>query len=263
MNILYIGDIMAEPGINTVERVLQGLRQELAIDLVVAQSENVTEGRSIVATDMERLKNAGVDFFSGGNHTPERSDIRQLLEDPNQPIIGPANMETCPGNGYKYITTSNGPVLVISILGETFGRSPRPVITNPLLAIDTILDENTGKQRAATIVNFHGDFSSEKMVFGQYLDGRVTAVIGDHWHVQTADARVLPKGTAHISDVGMCGSLDSSLGVKSENIIVRWRDGIQNKNDLETEGTMQFCAVLVETNSEGLAKSITSIKKYI
>ncbi len=261
MNILYIGDVMGEPGIDVVGRVLPGLRAEKQIDLVVAQSENVSAGKGMTPGDMKRLQAIGVDFFTGGNHTPARPALADLLKDNSQPVIGPANLTACPGQGWKYVDTSRGKVLVISLLGLTVGREVQ--ITNPLHIIDKILKENNGVARVATIVNFHGDYSSEKRVIGYYLDGRVTMVIGDHWHVPTADGMVLPKGTAHITDVGMCGTLHSSLGVKTEVIAKRWHDGIISKNVLETEGPLQFNSVLVETNESGLAKSITPIQKIL
>lgn len=248
MKLLYLGDIMGEAGMRIVENTLPPLITKHSIDLVIAQAENVSEGRSMLPEDMQRLQSAGVDFFTGGNHTPRRSEIHALLEDTDSPVIGPANMHECPGRGWKYIEKNGKRVLVISLLGETFSLT-RPAIPkdNPLKVIDEILQQNKDEQRAATVVNFHGDFSSEKRIIGYYLDGRVTAVIGDHWHVPTADAMVLPQGTAHMTDVGMCGSLQSSLGVKLESVITRWRDGIQTKNDLETEGPMQLNGLLIET----------------
>lgn len=259
MNILYIGDVMGEPGIKTVQKFLPELKNEHQIDLVIAQAENVSDGKGMTLTDMKRLQDVGVDFFSGGNHTPSRSELHELLADELQPVIGPANMPECPGVGWKYIETAKGKVLVISLLGATVGRAVES--TSPLAAVDRILDENRNVQRTATIVNFHGDYSSEKRVIGYYLDGRVTAVIGDHWHVPTADAMVLPKGTAHMTDVGMCGSLHSSLGVKLDSIITRWRDGKVNRNELEVEGAMQFNAALIKTDSSGLANSIETIQR--
>ena len=112
-------------------------------------------------------------------------------------------------------------------------------------------------------MNFHGDYSSEKVVIGHYLDGRVTAVIGDHWHVPTADARVLPGNTAHMTDVGMCGALDSSLGVTYDSIIPRWRDGTQTKNVLAASGPRQFNALLVSVNKAGMAENAQHIQKYL
>ena len=116
------------------------------------------------------------------------------------------------------------------------------------------------KDLNAVVVNFHGDFSSEKVIIGHYLDGRVSAVVGDHWHVPTADARLLPKGTAHISDVGMCGALDASLGVTLDSVLPRWRDNLQTRNVLETEGATQFNAVLIQTDSPRKAKAIKQIQ---
>lgn len=263
MNILYIGDIMAEPGIRAVEKVLPDLRKSNNVGIVIAQAENVSGGKSMTPADMERLRAVGIDFFTGGNHTPKNKELWPLLENNDQPVIGPANMIGCPGPGWKYIESSKGKVLVISILGATFGKHI-PDIDNPLHAIDKILQENSGVQRIATIVNFHGDYSSEKRIIGYYLDGRVSAVIGDHWHVPTADAMILPKGTAHITDVGMCGSLHSSLGVKLDSVIPRWRDGEINKNEIETKGSMQFNAVLIDVDEKtGLAKNIKQIQKIV
>lgn len=258
MNILYIGDIMGEPGIKTVGEVLPGLKKEHQIDLVIAQAENVTGGKGMTPSDMKRLQESGVDFFTGGNHTPSRTELHAALADESQPVIGPVNMVNCPGRGWKYVDTPKGKVLVVSLLGLTVGRAVGT--TNPLAAIDKILDENRTVERAATIVNFHGDYSSEKRVIGYYLDGRVTAVIGDHWHVPTADAMVLPKGTAHMTDVGMCGSLHSSLGVKTDIIIERWRNGKVNKNELDEAKPHQFNAALIFANGDGLAARVIHLQ---
>ncbi len=262
MNILYIGDVMGEPGIKVVEKVLPGLRREHGVDLVIAQAENLSDGKGARLGDFERLRKAGVDFCTGGNHILHRKEIFSQLNDPNVPIIRPANYPAgTPGLGYKYITTPKGKVLVVSLLGQIVGRQSGEIVDNPLQVIDQILEAEKDTERAATVVNFHGDFSSEKRIIGYYLDGRVTAVIGDHWHVPTADADVLPKGTAHQTDVGMCGSLDSSLGVKFDTLIPRWRDGRVTQNTLETTGRMQFDTLLIETTDAGLASTATFMQK--
>lgn len=263
MNILYVGDVMGEPGLLVVEKVLPDLKHERQIDLVVAQAENVTDGRGITPEDFNRLQAAGVDFCTGGNWSLYRDEIIPLMDDPDEPIIRPANYpKGTLGLGYKFIETVKGSVLVVSLLGHIVGKDAGKPVDNPLHVIDRILEEEKDTKRTATIVNFHGDFSSEKVVIGHYLDGRVATVIGDHWHVPTADAEVLPKGTAHITDVGMCGSLDSSLGVKFANIIPRWRDNIKTRNELETVGRLQFNALLIEADeSTGLAKSDGSVRR--
>lgn len=262
---LYLGDVMGEPGIKVVEKILPDLKRASGVDLVIAQAENVTDGRGISSEDFNRLQAAGVDFCTGGNWSLYRDEIIPLMDDPDKPIIRPANYpEGTSGLGYKFIKTRAGNVLVVSLLGHIVGRDANKPVDNPLHVIDRILDEEKQAPRAATIVNFHGDFSSEKVVIGHYLDGRVTAVVGDHWHVPTADAEVLPKGTAHITDVGMCGSLDSSLGVKFASVIPRWRDNTKIRNELETTGRMQFSALLIETDgSTGFAKNTKLIRKLL
>jgi metallophosphoesterase (TIGR00282 family) len=263
MNILYVGDVMGEPGIRVVEKVLPGLKREHDVHLVIAQAENLSDGRGVLPADFARLKRAGVDFCTGGNHIMSRAEIFSQLADPNAPIIRPANYPIgTPGLGHKYVETPKGRVLVISLLGQIVGKDADREVDNPLKVIDQILKDEILEARKATIVNYHGDYSSEKRIIGYYLDGRVTAVIGDHWHVPTADADVLPKGTAHITDVGMCGSLDSSLGVKFDVLIPRWRDQIVTRNQLETTGRMQFNALLISSNNHtGLAKSVTPITR--
>lgn len=258
MNILYVGDVMADMGMTVVEELLPALREEKQIDFVVAQAENVSDGKGMTPADMQRLQKAGIDFFTGGNHTPTKPELTPLLEDSEQPVIGPANMLMCPGRGWKYANTPKGKVLVISLLGGTVGREV--AIENPLKAIDKILAENQDVERVATIVNFHGDYSSEKVIIGHYLDGRVSLVVGDHWHVPTADAQVLPKGTAHMTDVGMCGSLDSSLGVTFDSVLPRWRDDLQTRNILETKGRTQFNGLLVSVNQGGLTEKAEYIR---
>jgi 2',3'-cyclic-nucleotide 2'-phosphodiesterase len=255
MNILYVGDIMGEPGIEVVEQVLPGLREEYQPDLVIAQAENVSEGRGIAVDDYRRLQRAGVDFFTGGNWSLHQKEIWPLLENPDEPIIRPANYPAgTPGQGFKYVNN----VLVVSLLGKVVGKDADKPVDNPLQSIDKILEN--AKKTEAIVVNFHGDFSSEKVIIGHYLDGRVTAVAGDHWHVPTADARVLPKGTAHITDVGMCGVLNASLGITLDSVLPRWRDGRVTRNRLETAGPRQFNAVLVASNRQGLADSISQIQ---
>lgn len=265
MNILYVGDVMGEVGIEVVEKVLPKLRKEKSVDLVVAQAENVSEGKGITVVDFNRLRKAGVDFFTGGNHSLVKQDSWPLFSDPAAPIIRPANYpEGTPGLGWKYAESAKGRVLIVSLLGKVVGRDSEKDINNPLKVIDSILESQKDEPRIATIVNFHGDFSSEKVVIGHYLDGCVTAVIGDHWHVPTADARLLPGGTAHQTDVGMCGALDSSLGVTYDSIINRWRDGKQTRNVLETDGLRQFNAVLIESNENtGLATGIEALQVFL
>ncbi|MGH7238378.1 MAG: YmdB family metallophosphoesterase, partial [Candidatus Saccharimonadales bacterium] len=252
-------------GLSVVEKVLPNLKRNQHIDLVIAQAENVTDGKGVSPEDFSGLQRAGVDFCSGGNWSIYRPEIFPALNDPAQPIIRPANYPAgTPGLGYKFAGTKYGKVLVISLLGHIVGRDADKPTDNPLKVVDKILEKEKTTEKVATIVNFHGDYSSEKVVIGHYLDGRVSAVIGDHWHVPTADGRVLPKGTAHQTDVGMCGALDGSLGVKLSSVIPRWRNEIQTRNELETTDPTKFNAALIETdNQTGLARSINQVQKIL
>jgi metallophosphoesterase (TIGR00282 family) len=252
---------MAEAGIRIVERVLPGLRNDKKIDVVIAQAENVSEGKGLDVADFQRLRKAGVDGFSGGNHSLARTETHELIANGEVPVTAPVNMPDTPGLGYKYIDLQGHKVLLVSLLGQIVGRDASKPVANPLDAIDEILKNEESADKSAIVVNFHGDFSSEKVVIGHYLDGRVTAVIGDHWHVPTADARVLPGGTAHMTDVGMCGTLNSSLGVKYDSIIPRWKSGTPTKNELAEDPPYQFNALLVTLNDHGLAESVESIQK--
>lgn len=265
MKILYIGDIMGEAGMRAVSQVLPGLKREQQIELVIAQAENVTDGKGLSKADFKQLKDMGIDFCTGGNWTLHLDEINDYLNDPQQPVIRPANYpEGTPGRGWKLVSTPKGDVLVVSLLGSIVGKDASKPVDNPLQVIDAILEETKDVPKLATVVNFHGDYSSEKVVVGYYLDGRVSAVLGDHWHVPTADAMVLPQGTAHMSDVGMCGSLHSSLGVKTSIIIERWRDGKVRRNELEHEGPLQFNAALITVDPEtGLALSIEPVREVI
>jgi len=265
MQVLYLGDIMGEPGMTVVREYLPLLKKKYPLDLVIAQAENVTEGKGMSKADYQALRQLGVDFCTGGNWTLSRPELNDYLGDPQQPVIRPFNYpEGTPGLGAKNVETRKGKVLVISLLGHIVGRDATRPMQNALSCIDSILEANTAVEKVATIVDFHGDFSSEKRVIGYYLDGRVAAVIGDHWHVPTADAMVLPKGTAHITDVGMCGSLHSSLGVKVETIIERWRDEKANRNVLATDRPYQLNAVLVDIDeATGLARSIEHIQHIL
>ena len=269
MNILYIGDVMGEMGLKAVEKVLPELRQKKQIDFVVAQAENVTDGKGISPEDFQRLQKAGVDACTGGNWTLANEAIYPLLEDPSAPIVRPANYPDAPGLTYKITEVKSNSIqnkvltriLIVSLMGQIVGRDAEKPTDNPLKTIDGILAKEAGNYDIA-VVNLHGDFSSEKFIIGYYLDGRASLVVGDHWHVPTADADVLPKGTAHITDVGMCGSLDSSLGVTFDSVLPRWRDGLQTRNMLEEKGRVQFNAVLASVNpANGRAQSAVQVRQ--
>lgn len=259
MKILYVGDITGKLGRETIKSFLPDVINETGADFVIAQGENVSHGKGLQPSHAEDLEKAGIDFFTGGNHSLSRTDA---LDRAN--VLRPANLGAgIPGKGHVIVSTPFGKILIASLQGQVVGVDSAKKLDNPLSIIDQIIEDNKNENLIATIVNFHGDYSSEKVVIGQYLDGRVTAVIGDHWHVTTADAQVQPKGTAHISDVGMVGALDSSLGVKTEIITQRWQQpDVRIRNEMEENGRRQFNAVIIDVDTKsGLAKSIDLIRK--
>lgn len=261
MKILYVGDITGKMGRQTTKEVLPELVKDRGIDFVIAQGENVTHGKGLSVKHAEDLMASGVNFFSGGNHSLLRPEIFHS----DMPAIRPANLIDAPGNGFKVVDTPFGKILVISLQGAIVGMDADTETDNALIVVDAILEEHKNTKRVATIVNFHGDYSSQKVVIGQYLDGRATAVIGDHWHVPTADAQVLPGGTAHVTDVGMVGALDSSLGVITDIIAQRWlHPDERRRNEMEESGRKQFNAVLIDVDTAtGLARSIEPIRQIL
>jgi len=263
LKVLYIGDVMGKPGRSVLKVALPAILEKHAPDLVIAQAENVSHGKGMSPAHYRELQDIGVQVFTGGNHTIERPAIKPLLKDLSEPVLAPANQPGIEREwGVKEVQTAKGTVQVISLLGTVFPHIGAHM-ENPLRMMDEILESTPGPY-IARIVNFHADWSSEKRVIGYYLDGKVSAVIGDHWHVPTADAIVLPGGTAHITDVGMVGTLHSSLGVSVQTIIDRWRDGAANKNDMADEPPYQFNAVLITIDTKtGQARKIEPVQKIV
>ncbi len=261
MKILYIGDIVAKIGRRAVSQVLPQLIEEKQIDFVIAQAENMSTGNGISFKAIKEMESAGVDFFTGGNHSFKKPEGVELMEKPNSNIIRPANYPgQTPGRGWKVAETPFGNILIINALGQTFNG---PQLDHPLKVIDAILEQNKDEKLAAILVDFHADLTSEKVAIGFYYEGKISAVVGSHTHVSTTDARILPGGTAHISDVGMTGPIDSVLGVKKEVIIEKWLNQLPNRFDWPKTGIVQFSSVLIDIGSNGKAKSIEQILKQV
>ena len=261
--IIYLGDIVSQAGLAAVEAGLDQIRQQYQPDAIIAQGENLTGGKGISPADFDRLRDLGVDGVTGGNWSLHDPAIEPLLADPEVPLTAPANWLPAAKPGWKRWPTASGrQVLMISLLGQLAGRRDLPAIGNPLLEVDRILAKegfDSPNPPDAIVVNLHGDFSSEKLTIGYYLDGRASLVVGDHWHVQTNDAAVLPEGTAHITDVGMCGSLHSSLGLDFDSIIPRWRDGRQTTNRWDERRPWQINGVVARLDGR-LAASAEPVR---
>lgn len=251
---------MGRPGREIVSDLLPELKIKHDVDVVIAQSENVSHGKSMTPRHMDELLTAGIDFFTGGNHSYKRENLHERINDPNSPVIAPANIlnEDHPGEGHKILSTQKGDVLVVSLLGSVFPEELQ--VYSPLKAIDEILEQYKENKLSAIVVNIHTDYSSEKVLMGHYLDGRVSVVVGDHWHVATADGRILPGGTAHMTDVGMCGVLNSSLGVEYDSMIPRWKDGEQVKRNMAVLRPYQLNGLLVKNVTASGAEQCEMIR---
>jgi metallophosphoesterase (TIGR00282 family) len=212
--ILFVGDVVGGLGRRTLLRLLPGLVSELAPDFVVVNGENAAGGLGITAKIADELFAAGVDVITLGNHAYHRRDVFDYL-DRTERILRPANfLATQPGHGMCVVERDGVRLAVINLQGNVFLRSGRVAFSE----IDTILDQLEGKADHI-LVDFHAEATSEKVAMGWYLDGRVTAVLGTHTHVPTADGRVLPGGTAYMTDVGMTGPRGGVIGVVKEQAI--------------------------------------------
>lgn len=258
MKILYIGDIVGRIGRATVKKLLPDLIKAKQIDLIIAQSENMTTGNGLTIKAVRELMAAGVDGFTGGNHSFRKEVFFPYFNDHSIPVIRPANYpDDMPGRGSMVLDTPFGKVLLISLEGSRFGSEDQ--LPNPLQVGDEILQAHQHEKLAAIVINLHGDLTSEKVAIGYYFDGRATLVVGDHVHVPTADARILPAGTATITDVGMTGPTGTVLGVKKEIIINRWLGKETTRFDRPTDGPAVLNAVLVDVGTNAQANKIEQI----
>lgn len=260
IKILFIADIVGRAGRKTIKQILPDLREEDGIDFVLANGENMTSGHGMTKGTMEELLESGIDFFTTGNHIWKKPEFFSELGKKETPVIRPANYpEDSPGEGYKIVKTKFGKFLIINLLGREGINSN---VESPFKVIDEILKKAKGKY-TLSLVDFHAEVTSEKVAMGLYLDGKVNMVVGTHTHVPTADTRILKKGTAYVSDVGMTGPIDSVLGVKSDIIIELFSTGIPQKFELEANGPFAFNSVLVELEKSGKVLKIERLDREI
>ena len=258
MKILFIGDIVSSAGREAVARYVYEIKEKENIDLCIANCENSAGGFGVTRTILEELTRCGVDAFTTGNHVYSKKDVVELLCDNEFDIIRPYNLSPKdPGRGYMILTARNGEkVAVINLLGQLFIDMPK---SNPFEAVNDALAEVKDKAKYI-LLDFHADATSEKRAMGYMLDGKVSAALGTHTHVQTADAQVLPKGTAYITDVGMCGAFHSVLGAKIDVATSRFITNVGKKYEA-AEGEAQFCAVILTLTDDGKAEKIERIFK--
>lgn len=244
MKILFIGDIVGAPGREILSEYLPRLRKKYTPDLIIANGENTTNGKGLNEKHYQELVHQGIQIITMGNHTFAKKQIFDYIDDTDC-LIRPANYpKDTPGVGYTVIEVSGQKVAVVNIQARTF----MPPLDCPFEKIDSILAEIDPK--ALVFVDFHGEATSEKIAMGWYLDGRVQAVVGTHTHVPTADARILPNGTAYITDVGMTGPYDAILGVMKERVIQKFITSLPVRFEVDEKGRSQLCAVIIEIDEK-------------
>lgn len=254
MRILFLGDIVGSVGRKAVEKALPALSETYAPDIVIANAENAAAGLGITPRIADELFAAGVDAVTLGNHAFHRPEISSYL-DSGRPIVRPANFPPgTPGRGMTLVEKDRVEVTVLNVCGRTFMDRP---YDDPFRCVDALLQEASTVVR---IVDFHAEATSEKMAMGWYLDGRVAAVLGTHTHVQTADARVLPGGTAFLSDVGMCGPRDSVIGMDTDVILRRMKTLMPLRLEV-ADGPAIVCGAVLSVDEDlGTATEITPFR---
>jgi metallophosphoesterase (TIGR00282 family) len=270
MKILFIGDIVGKIGRQAVCKIVPKLRRELKLDLVIANAENAAHGSGITEKIVKELLAAKIDAFTAGDHA--FSKTKQLNIYDNYPLIRPSNFsDQAPGQGHMLIPVAlssrskakNSYVLLISLIGRVFMKKDHNC---PFAELNEILAniDLPSKNLSAIIVDMHAEATSEKVSFGYWADGRVSAVLGTHTHIMTADHKITPAGTAYITDVGMVGAAHSCLGVDKENIIKTFLTQIRYPHVIPEKGQAIFNAVLLTINPKNRqASQIKPITKFI
>ncbi|MGI8872540.1 MAG: TIGR00282 family metallophosphoesterase [Candidatus Limnocylindria bacterium] len=257
---MVVGDIIGKPGRLAVNQLVPALRRELDLDCVIANGENVAGGMGLTPSLAEELLAHGIDVITSGNHIWDKREIYEYLET-DRPVLRPLNYpDQAPGRGWLVLRLADGgEVAVINAMGRVYMNQ----LASPFEALDALLDEAAEPLPPVRIVDFHCELTSEKNAMGWHLDGRVSAVVGTHTHVPTADARLLPRGTAYISDVGMTGPRDSIIGMSVETVLPRFLTHMPTRFAVAS-GTVSFNAVVVEADRRtGRALRIDQVQRLV
>jgi hypothetical protein len=260
VRVCVIGDIIGKPGRLAVVHALPELRAELGLDLVIANGENVAAGAGLTPSLAEELLDNGIDVITSGNHIWDKREIYDYL-DTDRPVLRPINYpDEAPGRGWLVHRTDAGDeVAVVNAMGRVFMNQ----LDSPFTKLDELLDGAAEPLPAIRILDFHCEITSEKNAMGWYLDGRVSAVVGTHTHVPTADARVLPGGTAYVSDIGMTGPRDSIIGFSLESVLPRFTRHLPTRFAV-AEGPVTFNAVVIDVErASGRAVAIDRLRRLI
>ncbi len=255
MRILMIGDIIGRPGRRAIRRLVPEAREELGIDMVIANAENTAGGFGLTLETAYELLESGVDVLTSGNHVWDQKEIVPHMDE-GLPLVRPANYPDAPGRGYMI----HDGVMVLNLMGRVF----MPPLDCPFRTATGILNEVVDDDGPKVIlVDFHAEATSEKQAMGWYLDGRVSAVVGTHTHVGTVDTRVLPMGTAYVSDVGMTGPVDSVIGSEADAVLDRFLTGLPHRLTV-AGGPVMMNSVVIEVDAEtGKASSIKRLDRTV
>jgi hypothetical protein len=260
MRILFFGDIMGRSGRDGLAKHLPDLKARLKPDVVIVNGENSAAGFGITDKLAKEFFALGVDCLTTGNHIWGQKELVGTI-DREPRLLRPLNYpEGTPGRGFYLHALPNGKkILIVNVMARLFME---PVLDDPFITMEKLLAQyRLGQNAAAIFVDFHGEASSEKMAFGHVFDGRVSAVIGTHTHIPTADEQILPRGTAFMSDAGMCGDYDSVIGMKKELSIWKFTRKIPGERMVPAEGEATVCGALVVTDdATGLAAGIDPIR---
>lgn len=257
MRILFIGDIVGRPGREVLENNLPLLQEEFKIDFTIVNGENASGGFGMELKAYEMISSAGADAFTMGNHTFDNSKIFDFI-DKKDNIVRPLNLTAAaPGKGYRTFSLENGETItIVNVCGRAYSNLS---LDCPFKIVETLLSDFPIKEQII-FVDFHGDATSEKVCFGHYFDGRVSAVCGTHTHIQTADEKILSRGTAYITDAGMTGGYDSCLGMDKDAAISTFTD-LKRKQMKPAAGERQINGVVIEIGEDHKAKSIQRINR--
>jgi len=262
LKILFIGDICGRIGRQAVIKLLPQIKKEEKVDFVIANAENSAHGSGITESIIKELMEAGVDHITMGDHAFKNTKNLDVYE--KYPILRPANFpKNVPGNGYKIIEINNKKILLINLIGRVFMKMDYDC---PFRKIDEILGKFhlQTKSLSAIIVDIHAEATSEKISLGHYLNEKVSAVLGTHTHIMTADQKVTKEGTAYITDVGMTGAADECIGTDKENIIKTYLTQISYPHVIPEKGRAILNSVLLEIDNKNCkAKKIKPITKYV
>ncbi|WP_054949813.1 TIGR00282 family metallophosphoesterase [Numidum massiliense] len=256
MRCLFLGDVVGQPGMTALKQMLKQLTQSLKPDLVIANGENAhVSGKGITREIVHSFYQMGIDVITLGNHAWDQKEIFDFLDRETR-IVRPANYpEGTPGVGYVLIERDNRTIAVCNLMGRSF----LPPLDCPFRKADELIDKLRPKT-SHIIVDFHAEASAEKIAMAWHLDGRVSAIVGTHTHVQTADERILPNGTAFISDVGMVGAYDGVIGIDRDVVRTKFLTQLPVRFQVQT-GRWQLNAVLIDLNKDtGQAESIRRIR---